>query len=302
MANLCAYCKREIEGMPIQTEHWPEYAFCSWGCALKMGESSIELAKRIRKHMLEMTHKAQSSHVSSCLSVADILAVLYSGVLKVRPNEPDWEDSDRLILSKGHAAAALYAVLAESGFFPIEDLDTFYQKDSKLAGHVSNKVAGVDVSTGALGHGLSIGCGMALVAKRDNKPYRVFVILSDGDLNEGSTWEAAMFAAHHHLDNLVAVVDYNRLQAMGWTDDVLDLEPLRDKWTTFGWYAVRIDGHNFRQIEASFKNVPFALGYPSCIIANTIKGKGVSFMENSVHWHYKYANDEELKKALGELG
>lgn len=318
MANLCAYCKREIKGTPIQTEHWSQYRFCSWDCALKMGEAIgisqipspigfeplgvIELAKRIRRHVLEMTHKAQSSHVGSCLSVADILAVLYSGVLNVRPEEPDWDDRDRLILSKGHACAALYAVLAEGGFFPIKDLDMFYQKGSKLAGHVSHEVAGVDVSTGALGHGLSIGCGMAWAAKKDKKLQRIFVILSDGDCDEGSTWEAAMFADQHSLDNLIVIIDYNRLQAMGFARDILDLTPLVDKWSAFGWSTTEIDGHDYGQLNKAFGDWKEWVGYcPRCIIARTIKGKGVGILENKVESHYKYLNDEELKRALEEL-
>lgn len=249
-----------------------------------------------------MTHKAQSSHIGSCLSIADILAVLHNGVLNVRPKEPNWEDRDRFILSKGHACAAVYAVLAEKGYFPMEWLDTFCQKGSKLAGHISHEVAGVEVSTGSLGHGLSIGCGMALAAKQDNKPYKVYVLLSDGDCDEGSTWEATMFASHHRLDNLVAIVDYNKLQAMGFSKDILGLEPMPLKWQSFGWSVREVNGHNTDEIENVLQNVPLNLKQPSCIIAHTIKGKGVSFMENSVLWHYKYPNDEELAMALKELG
>ncbi len=261
--------------------------------------SSQELATNIRRHVLEMTYKAQSSHVGSCLSCADILAVLYNEILVAEPKNPKWEDRDRFILSKGHACAEVYAVLAERGYFPMGWLDTFYQKDSKLEGHISHEVAGVEVATGSLGHGLSIGCGMALAAKRDNKNYRVFVLLSDGDCDEGSTWESAMFASHHKLNNLIVIVDYNRLQAMGYSKDILNLEPLKSKWASFGWWSTVIDGHNHKDIEMAIR---LSIGIrPFCIIANTIKGKGVSFMEGKVEWHYKYPNDEELEKALEEL-
>jgi len=255
------------------------------------------LAKRIRVHVLEMTHKAQSSHVGSCLSIADILAVLYSKIMNVRPQEPDWEGRDKFILSKGHACAALYAVLAERGFFPMEGLNNYYQKGSLLSGHISHYVPGVEASTGSLGHGLSIGCGMALATES-----KVYVLLSDGDCNEGSTWEAVMFAKQHKLDNLVAIVDYNKLQAMGKTRDIIDLDPLANKWRSFGWSVGEVDGHNIGHLEHILKFIPRETGKPSCIIAHTVKGKGVNFMCNKVEWHYKYPNDEELRKALEELG
>lgn len=255
------------------------------------------LAKRIRIHVLEMTHKAKSSHVGSCLSIADILAMLYGCIMSIRPEQPDWKGRDRFILSKGHACAALYAVLAECGFFPLEWLDSYYQKGSLLSGHISHYVPGVEASTGSLGHGLSIGCGMALVTKS-----KVYVLLSDGDCNEGSTWEAVMFAKQHKLDNLVAIVDYNRLQAMGKTEDILDLDSLAGKWRSFGWFVGEVDGHNIGHLERILKFIPREKGKPSCIIAHTVKGKGVSFMGNIVEWHYKYPNDEELKQALEELG
>ena len=261
------------------------------------------LARAIRAHVLHMTHRANASHVGSCLSIADLLAVLYSDVLRVDPARPDWPDRDRFILSKGHGCAALYAVLAEQGFFPKEWLDTYCQDGAHLAGHITHHgVPGVEVSTGSLGHGLSIGCGMALAGKRDSCPYRVFVLLSDGECDEGSTWEAALFAPHHHLDNLIAIVDYNKIQSFGRVKEVLDLEPLAAKWRAFGWAVQEIDGHNFREIEKALLSVPFDVGQPSCIIAHTIKGKGVSFMENQLAWHYKSPNDEELQQALAELG
>ncbi|MBI4296473.1 MAG: transketolase [Chloroflexi bacterium] len=260
------------------------------------------LANRIRVHALRMTHRAKSSHIGGCFSIADLLAVLYLKILRVDPSHPNWPGRDRLILSKGHTAAALYAILAECGFFPVDWLDTFYLDGTKLAGHATYGVPGIEVSTGSLGHGLSIGCGMALAAKRDKQAYRVFTLLSDGECDEGSTWEAALFAPHHRLDNLVAIVDYNKIQSFGKVKDVLNLDPFGPKWQAFGWSVREIDGHDVAQIEQALKSVPFEEGKPSCIIAHTVKGKGVSFMENDLAWHYKYASDEELRRALAELG
>lgn len=272
-----------------------------------MSESHIEsyktLATQIRAHVLRMIHRAQSSHVGTCLSAADLLAVAYAGVLRIDPSRPDWLDRDRFILSKGHGCAAAYAVLAERGFFPKEWLDTYYQDGSHLAGHITHHgVPGVEASVGSLGHGLSIGCGMALAGKYDGRPYRVFVLLSDGECDEGSTWEAILFAPHHKLDNLVAIVDYNKIQSFGTVKEVLDLEPLVDKWQSFRWATREIDGHDFGQIENALLSVPFEQGRPSCIIAHTVKGKGVSFMEGQLAWHYKSPNDEQLRQALAELG
>jgi transketolase len=249
-----------------------------------------------------MTYRAKSSHIGTNFSMADLLAVLYSGVLRVDPVHPQWERRDRFILSKGHGCAGLYAVLAERGFFPIEWLDDFYGDGSRLAGHVSHKgVPGVEVSTGSLGHGLSIGCGMALSTKREAKPYRIFALLSDGECNEGSLWEAALFAAHHGLDNVVAIVDYNKLQGLGYTREVLNLDPLAAKWEAFGWSAREVDGHDHVQIRDTLAAVPFEAGRPSCIVAHTVKGKGVSFMENQLLWHYRAPDDSEYRRAMVEL-
>jgi len=260
------------------------------------------LAKKIRAHALRMVHRASASHIGGCFSVADILAVLYSSILKVDPNNPLWPLRDRFILSKGHACAAHYAVLAEKGFIPLDWLSTYGQNGGRLFSHSScHGIPGMEVSTGSLGHGLSIGCGMALAGQRDTNKFRVFTLLSDGECNEGSTWEAVMFASHHKLANLVAIVDQNKLQAFGYTDDVLNLNPLSEKWRTFGWAVQEIDGHNFREIEKALLSVPFDVGQPSCIIAPTIKGNGVSFMENQLAWHYKSPNDEQLQQALAEL-
>ena len=262
-----------------------------------------DLAAKIRAHALRMVHKANASHIGTSLSMADILAVLYSHVLRVDPARPDWPDRDRFILSKGHGAAIIYAVLAERGYFPVEWLDTYCQDGSKLAGHItSHGVPGVEVSTGSLGHGLPIGCGMGLAGKREGRPYRVFVMLSDGELDEGSNWEAILFAPQHQLDNLVAIVDYNKIQSFGTVKEVLELEPLADKWRAFRWAVREIDGHDHQQIESALTSVPFEPGKPSVIIAHTIKGKGVLFMENQLAWHYKSPNAEQLKQALTELG
>jgi len=265
--------------------------------------SSTELARRIRCHALRMAHHARASHIGSCLSCADVLAVLYHEVLRVDPGRPDWPDRDRFILSKGHAAAALYAVLAERGFFPVSRLSTFGDDGTQLATHVARHgVPGVDFATGSLGHGLSVGAGMALAGQRDGRPTRVFVLLSDGECDEGSTWEAALFAAHHGLDNLVAIVDYNKIQSFGRVSEVLGLEPLADKWQSFGWAVRELDGHEHTHISGALRAVPFTPGRPSVLVAHTIKGKGVSFMEDQLLWHYRSPDDAQLAAALSELG
>jgi transketolase len=234
--------------------------------------------------------------------MADLLAVLYAKILRVDPARPHCPDRDRLLLSKGHGAAALYAVLAERGFFPVEGLDTFYQDGSALAGHITRSdVSGIELSTGSLGHGLAIGCGMALAGRRDRRMYRVFVLLSDGECDEGSTWEAILFAPHHHLDNLVAIVDYNKIQSLAGTEETLALEPFAEKWRSFGWSIREVNGHGLAEIQAALKTVPWQADRPNCLIANTVKGKGVSFMENSVFWHYHPPNQDELRRALAEL-
>jgi len=265
-------------------------------------KTTTNLARIIRAHAIRMVNKTKASHIGSCLSIADILAVLYGKTLRINPGIPDWSERDRFILSKGHATAILYAVLAERGFFPLENLSAYCQKGSKLAGHAtSHGVSGIEISTGSLGHGLPVGCGMALAGKRENKPYRVFVLLSDGELDEGSNWEAILFAPQHHLDNLVAIVDYNKIQSFGTVKEVLDLDSLADKWRSFRWAVREIDGHDHSQIEQTLKSAPFEPGKPSVIIAHTIKGKGVSFMENRLVWHYKSPDAEQLTQALKEL-
>ncbi len=261
-----------------------------------------ELARRIRYYTLLMVHRAKSSHIGTDYSAAELLAVLYGKILRVDPENPNWSERDRFILSKGHGCAAFYATLAERGFFPLEWLDTFYQNGSLLAGHVTHtNVPGVEVSTGSLGHGLSIGAGMALAAKRDGKSYRIFCLLSDGECDEGSTWEPILFASQHKLDNLIAIVDYNKIQSLGWVKEVMDLEPFGDKWRAFGWAVREIDGHNLDEIEEKLSSVPFEQGRPNCVIAHTVKGKGVSFMENKLLWHYRSPQGEEFEAALQEL-
>jgi len=235
--------------------------------------------------------------------MADLLAVLYGKVLRVNPANPNWPERDRFVLSKGHACAGVYAALAETGFFPREWLlENYCRNGSLLAGHITFGIPGVEVSTGSLGHGLPIACGMALAAKRDDRSYRVFSLLSDGECDEGSTWEAVLFAPQHKLDNLVAVVDYNKIQSLGRVEEVLALEPFKAKWQSFGWSVREIDGHDFEQILSAFQKLPFQSGCPSCIIAHTVKGKGVSFMEDRLAWHYQSPSAEDVEKALQELG
>jgi transketolase len=264
--------------------------------------SSAAFANRVRRRVLEMICRAKSSHIGSVFSMVDILAVLYEKVLRVDPCHPDWIDRDRFILSKGHACAGLYAALAERGFFPASWLDEFFANGGRLAGHATHwGVPGVEASTGSLGHGLSLACGMAIAGKRDNLFYRVFALLSDGECDEGSTWEAALFAPHHRLDNLVAIIDYNKIQSFGRVEEVLDLEPLAKKWESFGWGVREIDGHDLVQIEEVLSSIPLQQGRPTCIIAHTVKGKGVSFMEDKVLWHYRCPDAEERRLAFAEL-
>ena len=260
------------------------------------------LAKKIRLHCLKMANTGGSSHIGSAFSIADILAVLYNVIMNIDPNDPCKNDRDRFILSKGHAGAAVYAVLAETGFFPLSKLKTHYQDGSDLSGHVSHKnVPGVELSTGSLGHGLNVGVGMAKAAKLDNKSHRIFVLLSDGECDEGSVWEAAMFASHHKLDNLIAIIDYNKIQSLESVSDTLALEPLVKKWESFGWNTIEVDGHDHAQIKNELLRIPVVDDKPTVCICHTIKGKGVSFMENSVLWHYRCPRGAEFESALREL-
>lgn len=261
-----------------------------------------DLAHRLRVHTVEMTHRAKSSHVGSSLSMAELLAVLYGRVLRVDPQSPEAPDRDRFILSKGHACAALYAVLAERGFFPLSWLESFYHNGAKLPGHATAKgIPGIEVSTGSLGHGLPIATGMAWAAKKAGASHHVYCLLSDGECDEGSNWEAALFAPHHHLNNLTVIVDYNKIQSLGHCDDVCTLEPFTDKWAAFGWQVASIDGHNSEEIEQALLQAQASADTPTCVIANTVKGKGVSFMEDELLWHYRTPQGEEYEAALAEL-
>jgi transketolase len=263
---------------------------------------TIELARRIRLHALRMTSRGGSSHVASALSCADILAVLYGSALRVRPWEPKWPGRDRFILSKGHAGCAVYAALAERGFFPREKLDTHYQDGSELSGHVSHKgIPGVELSTGSLGHGLAVAAGMALAGRLGGAAWRTIVLLSDGECDEGSVWEAALLAGHHGLDNLAAIIDYNKIQSLGPVAETLALEPLAGKWRSFGWAVRETDGHDHAALSGVLGALPAEAGRPTCVIAHTIKGKGVSFMEDSVLWHYRTARGREYDAAAAEL-
>lgn len=260
--------------------------------------NSKKLATKVRKNVLTMTSRGKSSHVGSALSIVDILAVLYS-TMSIFPDKPDNPQRDRFILSKGHAGAAVYATLAEIGFFDIDTLKTHYQDGSILSGHVSHKgVPGVEFSTGSLGHGLSVATGIALAAKRKELDFQTYVLLSDGELDEGSNWEALLFAPHHKLNNLTCIVDYNKLQSLTSTHNTLNLEPLVDKIKAFGWDVIEIDGHNHIEINNAIQSI---FTKPKFILAHTTKGKGVSFMENKVVWHYRSASEEELALAIKEI-
>jgi len=261
--------------------------------------NSTALATNMRMRMLEMVHRAKASHIGSALSIADILAVLYASVMTVDPGNPDFAQRDRFILSKGHACVAVYAVLAETGFFPVEQLQDYGADHSTLMNHVSHKVPGVEFSTGALGHGLPFGVGKALAAKIRNEDWQVYVVLSDGELDEGSNWEALMFAAHHQLDKLTVIIDYNKLQSLDSVSNTLALEPLVDKLTAFGWRVEEVDGHSHEQLADILGGDN--TGKPLVVVAHTTKGKGVSYMENQVLWHYRNPNDEQLALALKEL-
>jgi transketolase len=234
--------------------------------------------------------------------MADILACLYWNSLRIDPTCPGWRHRDRFVLSKGHGASILYAALAERGFFPVEELETYCELHSRLTGHVTAGVPGVELSTGSLGHGLPVGCGMALAAKRDRSASRVVVLLSDGELDEGSNWEAILFAPQYELDNLLVIVDYNRIQSFGRVKDVLDLDPLSDKFRAFRWAVREIDGHDMEQLIEGLTATPFEPGKPGVLIAHTRKGKGVSFMEDNLAWHYQSPSSEQAMLALRELG
>lgn len=282
-------------------------AGCDGGALRGATGNTRELARKIRQHALRMTNAGGSSHIGAIFSCADMLAVLYGGVshggvLRVDAVAPRAPERDRFVLSKGHAGAGLYAALAERGFFPVEQLATHYQDGSALCGHVSHAVPGVEVSTGALGHGLGIAAGMAYSGKLRSAAHRVFCLLSDGECDEGSTWEAALFAAHHGLSKLVALVDFNQLQGLARTAEILRLDPFADKWKAFGWDVQELDGHDHDALRKALREVSSpATPKPLCVIAHTTKGKGVSFMEDTVLWHYRTPRGAEFAAALAEL-
>ena len=260
------------------------------------------LAAKLRRHVVEMTHRGKSSHVGSGLSICDILAVLYGHTMTFNPKNPTWELRDRFILSKGHAGAAVYAVLAELGFFSVSHLKKHYKNGSIFSGHVSHKgVPGVELSTGSLGHGLGVSSGIALAGLRNNKNYQVFCLMSDGECDEGSNWEAILFASHHKLGNLTAIIDYNKLQSLKSISDTLELEPFTEKWNAFNWHVQMVDGHDHNAIKQALYDARLVLDQPSVIICNTTKGKGVSFMENQVLWHYRSPQNDEFELALKEV-
>ncbi len=261
-----------------------------------------KMANKLRLHVIEMTNAAGSGHPGGSLSSADIITALYFEVMKHRPKSPGWDERDRFILSKGHVAPILYAALAEAGYFPVEELLTLRKIGSTLQGHpVKNKTPGVEMSTGSLGQGLSMSCGIALAGKMDGKNYKTYCLLGDGELQSGQNWEAAMFASSNKLSNLIAIVDRNRLQICGNTENVVALDPLDEKWKAFGWNVIVSDGHDMKKILEAFAVAKKFTCMPTVIIFNTIKGKGVSFMENNAGFHGKACNSEEYKKAIEEL-
>lgn len=260
------------------------------------------IAKIIRKNILEQVYQAQSGHPGGSLSIADILTVLYFNEMNVNAENPNWEERDRLILSKGHCSSALYACLANRGYFPVEDLKTFRKTNSYLQGHPDkNKVPGVDMTTGSLGQGLSAANGMAIAGKMDKKDYRVYCILGDGEIEEGQIWEAAMAANKYKLDNLCVIVDNNNLQIDGTIEEVMSSYPIDEKFKSFGFQIIHIDGHDIEEIMKAFEVAKNIKGKPTCIIAKTIKGKGVTYMENQVGWHGKAPNLEQYEEAIKEF-
>jgi len=266
-------------------------------CAQELELKSLEYRKRILKYI----KLAAAGHTGGSLSCIDILNVLYNQILNVSPNNFSDNHRDRYIQSKGHSAEALFVVLADQGFFPESELETLCQYQSHFIGHPTRKVPGVEQNTGALGHGLALSVGTALAGKMDDAGYKVFTLLGDGELAEGSNWEALMAASHYKLDNLVVILDYNKLQITGQNKDVMNLEPLHDKFEAFGLAVREIDGNDVESIKSTLESVPFELGKPNFVIAHTVKGKGVSFMENSIKWHHGVPDNAQYKKALEEL-
>ena len=279
-----------------------QYTTDSWTSRPAANGRLDDRARALRRMQVEAMEKAGRGHLPSALSLTEVLRVLYDDVLRYRAQQPDWRLRDRFILSKGHGCLALYAVLADKGFFPPSELATYCAADSRLGGHPETKLPGVEASTGALGHGLAIGVGMAIAARLDARDSRVFVVLGDGETNEGSVWESAMAAAKHRLENLVAIVDYNKLQSYGPTREVLDLEPLADKWRSFGFAVAEVDGHDVDVLRGTFAALPLDEGKPSAVICHTVKGKGIPFIENDARWHHKSKlGAEEIAALYGAL-
>jgi len=255
-------------------------------------------AIQIRKELLQMIFNAKTGHTGGSLSSVDILVALYYEMMKIHPKNPKWKARDRFVLSKGHSVEGYYTILADLGFFPKGELKNYSKFNSRLIGHPSVKIPGVEMNTGALGHGLSVAVGMALAGKMDKKDYKVYVLMGDGELAEGSIWEGAMAAGHYQLNNLIGIIDRNHLQISGNTEKVMSLENLKEKWHAFGWHVLVEDGNNIKKMIDIFKKIPVAKEKPHLIIANTIKGKGVPFIENDSKWHHKVPNEEQLKEAL----
>ncbi|MEN8906823.1 MAG: transketolase [Clostridiales bacterium] len=258
-------------------------------------------ANKIRKDIIKLIYHAKTGHTGGSLSSTDIMTALYYHVMKIDATNHEDPNRDRFVLSKGHSVEALWCILADKGFFPKEDLQTYSNFGSKLIGHPNNKVNGVEMNTGSLGHGLSVSNGMALAAKMDQKQFRVFTLMGDGEQAEGSLWEGAIFAAHYKLDNLVGIIDRNRLQISGSTEDVMGLDPLNEKWKSFGWSVVEINGNDMESLVKTFDECSTTKSKPTLIIANTTKGKGISFIENQTQWHHKVPTDSEYEQALAEL-
>lgn len=271
---------------------------------MTMSPTDLDLTARcIRGKLVEMSHRARTPHLGSSLSCVDLLVAAYWRALSIDPQRPNDPQRDRFILSKGHAATALYATLAYRGFFPTELLDSYAEPAGCLPEHPSIAcVPGVEAATGSLGHGLSLGLGMALAGRLQKQSYRVYALMSDGECNEGTVWEAALFASAQRMDNLVAIIDYNKWQATGRSDEVMALRPLRDKWQAFGWSACEVDGHDLTTLAELLRKVPDGTGRPIAIVAHTVKGKGVSFMEDDNNWHYRIPTADEVTRAQAELG
>jgi transketolase len=262
-----------------------------------------EITRKVRVDIIKMTNAAGSGHPGGSLSAAEIFTVLYFNIMNHDPKNPEWEDRDVFILSKGHCCPGLYSAMARSGYFPVEELMTLRKFGSRLQGHPhSSSLPGLEASTGSLGQGLSIATGCALAIKLNKKSSRVYCLMGDGEQQEGQIWEAAMSASHYKLNNLCGIIDRNRLQIDGFCKDIIDYEPLEDKWKSFGWYVINVDGHNISDLINAFEEAKTIKGKPTIIIADTIKGKGVGFMENVSIWHGQAPNDEETKKALNDLG